>query len=55
MSAKHPANDLAEVVRRTLASMPAWIRTDLCSKDVAARARAEEVLATLIKAAIEKD
>jgi hypothetical protein len=50
-----PSRDLAEVVRRILASMPAWIRADLSSKDASVRARAEEVLAKLIEVAIDKD
>jgi hypothetical protein len=42
-------------VRELLARAPEWIRTDLASKDAMARSRAEETLAAMIEAALNKD
>lgn len=47
--------DVAEVVRGLLARAPEWVRVDLASKDTMARARAEETLAAMIEAALNKD
>jgi hypothetical protein len=49
-----PPSDLSHLVRRTLAAMPAWVRTDLTAKDHTTRTRAEEVLAAMIEAAIKQ-
>jgi hypothetical protein len=45
---------LTNLIRGVLGVAPAWVRTELSSKDANARARAEEVMAALIVAAIEK-
>ena len=49
-----PSDDLIMLVRTVLGNTPAWVRTDLSAKDTYARARAEEVLAAMIAAAIRK-
>lgn len=47
--------DIGEVLRDLLARAPEWIRTDLASKDAITRSRAEETLAAMIEAALNKD
>ncbi len=47
--------DVAKIVQGLLARAPEWIRVDLSSKDSGARSRAEETLAAMIAAAINKD
>jgi hypothetical protein len=47
--------DIAAVVRELLARAPEWVRIDLASKDATTRARAEETLAAMIEAALNKD
>jgi hypothetical protein len=50
------ADQLTATVLEVLSRAPAWVRTDLASQDTSMRQRAEEVLATLIAAAlIERD
>lgn len=46
--------DIGTVMRELLARAPEWIRTDLASKDAMARSRAEETLAAMIEAALNK-
>jgi hypothetical protein len=50
-----PIVNVGEVVRELLARAPEWVRVDLASKDAMARARAEETLAAMIEAALNKD
>lgn len=43
--------DLVGVVSGVVARLPEWVRSDLASKDLSARERAEETLAAMIVAA----
>lgn len=44
-----------DIVAKTVARMPEWIRHDLTVKDSAVRVRAEESLAAMLVAALEND
>jgi hypothetical protein len=52
MSITPPSDHLVELLRQTLATIPDWVRTEFAAKNPVARARAEEVLAAMIEAAI---
>ena len=54
MSTTTPSDHLVELLRQTLATIPAWVRTEFAAQDPVVRARAEEVLAAMIEAGIRK-
>jgi hypothetical protein len=54
MSTTLPSDHLVELLRQTLTTVPAWVRTEFAAKDPVARARAEEVIAAMIEAAIKR-
>lgn len=54
MSTTPPSDHLIELLRHTLATIPAWVRTEFAAKDPVASARAEEVIAAMIEAGIRK-
>ena len=45
---------IVKIVAELLRHTPEWIRTDLATKDSAARSRAEETLAAMIAAALAR-
>jgi hypothetical protein len=47
--------DQSSLILKVVSQAPAWIRTDLSSKDPALRERAEEALAAMVAAALDQD
>ena len=48
-------SDPSPLILKVVSQAPAWIRTDLSSKDAALRQRAEEALAAMIAAALDQE
>jgi hypothetical protein len=48
------ADDTAATITKVIENAPDWLRQDLSSKDSSQRTRAEETLAAMITAALQK-
>jgi hypothetical protein len=47
-------DDIAATITKVIENAPDWLRQDLALKDAAFRTRAEETLAAMIAAALQK-